>query len=101
MGDELNGRGAFSSSSSGSGGDANVSPAGVRSAPEQNASPAPVTTTARIASSASQRDYAQPSSSPMRALNALRWSGRDRVTTATPSITSNSRSESQSATEIV
>ena len=58
---------------------AKVSPPAERSAPEQKAGGAPVRTTARTASSASQRPKASPSSWPMPPPNALRTSGRLRV----------------------
>ena len=53
-GEDVNGFGASAAPPSAAAGAANVSPAGVRSAPAQNASPAPVTTTARTASARSQ-----------------------------------------------
>ena len=68
----------------------NVSPPRARSAPEQNAGGVPVSTTARMSSSSSQRRNASSSSGPMPAPNALRTSGRLRVTVATCSRTSKS-----------
>ncbi len=57
----------------------------LRSAPAQNAcSPAPVITTQRTSpGSAARRVHRSSSSSPMRVLNALRTSGRFRVTSST------------------
>ena len=54
------------------------------SAPAQKAGGVPVRTTARTSSSASHDRYASPSSRAMRALKALRTSGRFRVMVATP-----------------
>ena len=84
-GDDVNGRALPS-------GAANVSAPGVRSAPAQNASPAPVTTTTRTSSSASQWAYTRPSDSPIAPVNAFRCSGRSRVTIAMRSRTSYVRS---------
>ena len=63
-------------------------PPRARSAPAQNPLPAPVTTMARTASSASQRAKASCSSRPMVGVYAFSRSGRFRVITATPSATS-------------
>ena len=59
-----------------------------KSAPEQNARPAPVMTTTRTSSSASLRRIASSSSRPICPLNALRTSGRSSVMIATRSSTS-------------
>ena len=60
----------------------------LRSKPEENAAPAPVTTTTRAAESASARSIARLISSSMRALSALARSGRESVSVATASFTS-------------
>src|SRR5215213_9987988 len=66
----------------------NVSPPPPRSAPAQNARPAPVTMTARTSSSASEASNASMSSRPISAVNAFRRSGRLSVMVRTPSATS-------------
>jgi hypothetical protein len=58
-----------------------------RSAPAQNARPAPVTTSTRTSSSASAAAQTSPSSRAMSAVNVLSRSGRCRVSVATPSAT--------------
>ncbi len=58
-----------------------------RSAPAQKARPAPVTMTARTASSASARSKASMSSYIMRAVKAFSRSGRFRVMVSTPAST--------------
>ena len=77
---------------------ANVSPPRPRSAPAQNARPAPVTTTARTSSSASVRSNAAIISLIIVAVNALRRSGRSRVSVATPPSTSSRICEKSSVT---
>jgi hypothetical protein len=66
----------------------NVEPPEPRSAPAQNARPAPVTMTARTLSSASARSHASRSSLSIVVVTALRRSGRFKVTVQTPSSTS-------------
>ena len=56
-----------------------------RSMPAQNARPAPVTTTARTASSRASVRKNRSSSRAMVRSNALSWPGRSRVSVATPS----------------
>src|SRR5271168_3090927 len=73
--------------------DAKASSAALKSAPTQNADPAPVSTIARTASSASQARYASPSNRPISAVYALSRSGRLSVRTAMPPETSTVRSE--------
>ena len=58
-----------------------------RSAPAQNARPAPVTMITRTASSASARSKASISSCIMRTVKAFSLSGRSRVIVATPPCT--------------
>src|SRR2546426_2516175 len=65
----------------------NVPPPAERSAPAQNARPAPVTITARTVSSASAASKASTSSPSVVAVTALSFSGRASVTSATPSAT--------------
>src|SRR5262249_24499375 len=65
-----------------------LAPPRARSAPAQNARPAPVTTIARTASSASHAANASASSRPIVGVYAFSRSGRLSVITATPSRTS-------------
>jgi hypothetical protein len=65
----------------------NVPAPPLRSAPTQNAAPAPVTSTTRTASSASAAAQIRASSSAIVPVKALRRSGRSSVTVATPSAT--------------
>ena len=66
----------------------NVSPPRSRSAPAQNARPAPVTITARTASSSSARSNASISSRAIVSVQAFMRSGRLRVIVRMPSSTS-------------
>lgn len=65
----------------------NTLPSTDRSIPAQNARPAPVTTTARTASSSLARRNAATSSSAISTVNALRLSGRFKVSVRIPSST--------------
>src|SRR2546425_12645462 len=66
----------------------NVPPPAERSAPAQNARPAPVTITARTGASASAASKASTRSPSVVAVTAVGFSGRASVTSATPAATS-------------